>query len=85
MDSRLFFVDFDQNRVGIHENRRPPQKSPFYGIQVVFDGFLWILGRFLSISIKIALGFTKIAVTGGECHESQRDSDRNRQKSTKNQ
>ena len=39
------------------------------------------LGRFLSISIKIALGFMKIAALGGDFHESQRDFDRNRQKS----
>ena len=40
-------------------------------------GFLWILGRFLWISIKIALGFMKIAALGGDFNESQCDFDGN--------
>ena len=54
----------------------------FYRFYVDFTRFLWILCKFLSISIKTALGFMKIAALGGDIHESQRDFDRNRQKST---
>ena len=54
----------------------------FYGLWVDYSSFLWILGRLLLITIKIALGFRKIAASGGDFPESQRDFDRNQQKST---
>ena len=49
-----------------------------YPFNVNFIRFLWILGRFLLISIKIALGFMKIAALGGDFHESQCDFNRPR-------
>ena len=50
----------------------------FYGFYVDFSMSLLMLGRFLSISIKIAFGFMKIAALGGDVNESQCDFDRNR-------
>ena len=50
----------------------------------LYKGFIFLMdiSRFLSISLKIAVGFMKIAAWGGGFHESQRDFDGNRQNST---